>query len=117
MQYELATGMRTTGIGQTQRRRSGVGITGLPGYRFCSWSTANGAIAIATKEASAGPSFGDSYATNAIARRQAGAASAMAASRSAIRVRAGSGSGPTRSRRAERSDVPTTRLGPVRVPG
>ena len=36
---------------------------GSPRYRFCSWSTANGAIAMPTKEASAGPSFGDSYAT------------------------------------------------------
>ena len=36
---------------------------GAPRYRFCSWSTANGAIAMPTKEASAGPSFGDSYAT------------------------------------------------------
>ena len=35
---------------------------GSPRYRFCSWSTANGAIAMATKEASAGPSFGDSFA-------------------------------------------------------
>jgi hypothetical protein len=31
---------------------------------LCSWRTANGAIAMATKEASGGPSFGDSYATH-----------------------------------------------------
>ena len=36
---------------------------GSPRYRSCSWSTADGAIAMATKEASAGPSFGDYYAT------------------------------------------------------
>jgi len=40
---------------------------GSPRYPFCSWSTATGAIAMAAKEASAGASFGDSYATNAIA--------------------------------------------------
>ena len=38
---------------------------------LCSWRTANGAIAMATKEASAGPSFGDSYAY-ALSRRAAG---------------------------------------------
>ena len=46
---------------------------GSPRYRFCSWSTANGAIAMATKEASAGPSFGDSCATrSAVSPRPAG---------------------------------------------
>ncbi len=68
-----------------QRRRAGVGITGLPAIAFARGALRTARSQWPTKEASAGPSSGDSYATKGLASSAPGRAIPMAKSRSARR--------------------------------